>query len=899
MNNKFILLFIVVILNVFPTFNSYANEADNTTETEDTTPGYKGETGTEEGKEEGAGATQYASGINFSEILDDIEDNINYCGELFTNLDFEGDLSNLTAKDLFGLETIEYKPYTELEITEMVQTYQNSPDKTDNIDLTEIIESGVTYLVFSTNTDGIITKVIQNKSEVMTELNAMEEELNKIGLTFRDTEESIENIKLAWLTAQDPKELESQLLAEMNIVRSEMENAADLCLVRFVPPSECPQFSKDDLISTFEDTIGFDIPVKDGQLASIDEFLLKINQVSKVACALGSVGGAFPDFPYEIDVNGLTWYSFEGIFAKFPTFDLFFGNIELSLKNLSLQFPSIHPFLDNFNFNLDAINVDFTAFYNAALNLSTELSLLLNQIKLDLNADLGIDFPDANGSTFDYTKYTGVDEPTKSSLDIIKAKEWQGFEFGNKSTLQASAFAWAELRGGENAHSFQAYGFIGSHILDNELALISGYVDARAGYGSQEHKKSTNTDSGTVTSEETTITAEQSFQVKLKVFGENWVDESKGYEQVETIQTSIEWVSPDTNLYNFQYGYTYVFMIGPVPVTIELGAGMSIGYEAQIGANLKQLYAKLVPKADAYAYIEVGVNIVVLEVGAGANLLILNGNLPISGTADLSFNDKFEPTLDMSISADIEYTALQGAVYAYVKYYVPRLGIPPWKKQEKQKNFFTWKGNHSSRRVMSWGVTYGPEGSVTRGDALSVSGPILDAELANEPDLQIKSEKINAYRDDIESRISAFEASMQQATNNIYIPSISLLADTKVTYNENTAKINELKSTLDSLQYSEGPNSMDSDGDGLVDALEDELGSDKYNADTDGDGIDDGTEHNQGTNMFEDDSSVDTDLDGFDNLTEYNAGSHMNNPDITPENMHILYLIPILGLLLG
>src|SRR5882724_2120448 len=62
---------------------------------------------------------------------------------------------------------------------------------------------------------------------------------------------------------------------------------------------------------------------------------------------------------------------------------------------------------------------------------------------------------------------------------------------------------------------------------------------------------------------------------------------------------------------------------------------------------------------------------------------------------------------------------------------------------------------------------------------------------------------------------------------------------------------------------------LDSDGDGLVDWKEIEIGTDPHNADTDRDGIPDAWEFNQGTNPLANDAAADPDGDGFTNLQEY------------------------------
>jgi len=67
----------------------------------------------------------------------------------------------------------------------------------------------------------------------------------------------------------------------------------------------------------------------------------------------------------------------------------------------------------------------------------------------------------------------------------------------------------------------------------------------------------------------------------------------------------------------------------------------------------------------------------------------------------------------------------------------------------------------------------------------------------------------------------------------------------------------------------------DTDGDGLTDAEEEELGSDPEVADSDGDGIDDGEEAELGT----DPASVDSDGDGYQDGWEVDEGSDPTDAD--------------------
>jgi len=102
------------------------------------------------------------------------------------------------------------------------------------------------------------------------------------------------------------------------------------------------------------------------------------------------------------------------------------------------------------------------------------------------------------------------------------------------------------------------------------------------------------------------------------------------------------------------------------------------------------------------------------------------------------------------------------------------------------------------------------------------------------------------------------------------------------------------------LDYFAGLN--DSDGDGLIDALEAEIGTAPDNVDSDLDGMPDGYEYNT-LNMnptFSDDAYYDNDNDGYINIDEYESGSDPNNPGSTPETVKLAaVLVSIVSLILN
>jgi subtilisin family serine protease len=78
-----------------------------------------------------------------------------------------------------------------------------------------------------------------------------------------------------------------------------------------------------------------------------------------------------------------------------------------------------------------------------------------------------------------------------------------------------------------------------------------------------------------------------------------------------------------------------------------------------------------------------------------------------------------------------------------------------------------------------------------------------------------------------------------------------------------------------------GP-SDDTDGDGLTELQEFQLGTDPNASDSDGDGMPDGWENQSGLNPLVDDAGLDPDGDGYTNGAEYLAGTGPNDPQSFP-----------------
>lgn len=789
--------------------------------------------------------------------------------------------------------------FTRAEISNIINSFDDGLEQKADADIhfsirEEVAGDGTVFIVFieTNKITGEITETRQDVALLVTELNKAETELNKLGFSMRNWAD--DQFKELWAVVQDPEALERMLTNELNIIKEEVTDAIGKCVLNYIAPKECPQFKVADVIERFTTETDIKVTLDNGQLDKMEDFIYKVNQASLTACALGVV--TFIDLPtYTFD--GQTWIDMD---LSLPGVDLS-GFIKYLLDKilwLKGQLPSFSDFLSIFNIDLGAIKLDFLDIELSIHDFLSDVKLQFKAMLLELNIDV---------SDIDYRKYTGVDEPVKPPLELKKRKEWPGFTYGSSDMLSANAFAWAELRGSELGHAFQAYAYFGSHVLKQEIVFISGAIDARAGIETTDTTPSQV--EGNVNGEDnyqehfTKATHEynQNFDIHLRVMGEDWIDESSDEttdEEGNKLGESFSVRMSDKNEV-FRWSFFTVFMVGPIPVTVEAGFDANIGYKAKVGASPLSLYAELEPMASAEAYASAAINIIIIEVGARADLTILEISVPLGAKASLSLNDNYEPTLDVDLYANVDYTTLKGRVYAYAIYYVPRLSLPPWKKKRKEKTLFTWKGNNVSRAIFSWGMTYGPEGKIIKGNAILAGGQALDDALAVETDNQVRAELINGYYDETFTRLENFNNSMVIATDDIYATHIPMLVTIQNTAGANEALIINFVNYINNKVNQEDPEIRDSDGDGLTDAEENRIGTDINLKDTDGDGIDDYFEVTNHLDPLANDSHIDSDGDGFSDLEEYLANSPVNNANITPENNYLLYLVPILSLLLN
>lgn len=137
---------------------------------------------------------------------------------------------------------------------------------------------------------------------------------------------------------------------------------------------------------------------------------------------------------------------------------------------------------------------------------------------------------------------------------------------------------------------------------------------------------------------------------------------------------------------------TLQFMLGPVPMTGEVGIIGRVG--VKYGISLRPLSATglLAPYANIGAYAEVGAGIPICSGGVGIELIFVEDRVEFSGEAAVQDATTAQPYLLLCVSGTNVLEMLAGRVYFWVKIPVPTWKPPFWKKKKYDWEVFEWDG---------------------------------------------------------------------------------------------------------------------------------------------------------------------------------------------------------------
>lgn len=138
-------------------------------------------------------------------------------------------------------------------------------------------------------------------------------------------------------------------------------------------------------------------------------------------------------------------------------------------------------------------------------------------------------------------------------------------------------------------------------------------------------------------------------------------------------------------------GYGFTFMAGPIPLSVRIGTRAAVGVEYALLASPVRVDNEVVPHAAADVYAQAGVNIAIAGAGVECRLRLLDGRLTVHGMLMRGAEDGRE-FLETEYAINRWYRALDGSLSLYAWIYVPRWGIPPWKKKTFRTELAGWSG---------------------------------------------------------------------------------------------------------------------------------------------------------------------------------------------------------------
>lgn len=333
--------------------------------------------------------------------------------------------------------------------------------------------------------------------------------------------------------------------------------------------------------------------------------------------------------------------------------------------------------------------------------------------------------------------------PKRSDLKLTKGKNWDFFE-GEKSAVAAYASAFYEVSGNEKNQDIRGEGKVGIWVISNEVNFLYGAGAFSVG----ENAKCT--DAQTAQSGACTY-------LKMTAFGQDLFDPINKFEAVSYTKKV-----PKAWSWDYEYKYSQDFFIGPVLVNVEAGVtfDMYLGYE--VGLTMTKAHGKIITGASADMYLKAGVGVTGFSIGAGGEVLLIDGGPQLYGSSELSFDKTGVPYLSLNLNSDFVYKYLDGKIYAYAEH--------PWlscswtygcrsEPKKYTKDIWDWEGRKGSQKIMNWGMNINPFGAKLSGTLTDQTDEDETRELAER--LSIEQRKIalaNLENDAIQKARIVFES---------------------------------------------------------------------------------------------------------------------------------------------
>lgn len=142
------------------------------------------------------------------------------------------------------------------------------------------------------------------------------------------------------------------------------------------------------------------------------------------------------------------------------------------------------------------------------------------------------------------------------------------------------------------------------------------------------------------------------------------------------------------------YGYKTRFSVGPVPMSVTVGARGEAGVKYYVRLQPGAAAAVVTPFVDTEAYVEVaGVDVEIASAGVGGAMKLVKDELVLKADLSLQVDPSGKPYIWQDYSAQNMMDTLSGRLYLFAKVYVCELGPPPHcGNKEFRKELWDWEG---------------------------------------------------------------------------------------------------------------------------------------------------------------------------------------------------------------
>ena len=112
----------------------------------------------------------------------------------------------------------------------------------------------------------------------------------------------------------------------------------------------------------------------------------------------------------------------------------------------------------------------------------------------------------------------------------------------------------------------------------------------------------------------------------------------------------------------FDQGVSFRFTLGPIPMSVKMGARGSMGLRYFVGVQPLSLQAQFVPFAKVEAYAQVSVDVFIAKVGVRAKLQVIDFEMPIGGGLVVKFDPSSGPSLEEHAYVQNNLLMLKGEI---------------------------------------------------------------------------------------------------------------------------------------------------------------------------------------------------------------------------------------------